>query len=187
MATSRTTSAPESVTSSGRTFLLVWLTQSFSIVGSFVTYFAIVLWLSAYRFPDPDQSADLAFALAALTIALALPALIGSPFIGVWVDRADRRRLMIGANLANAVVGAILATVAGPIVTWLQGHRIPRPAGAAIVLLGLVALGVLVLALVLGGIVEQSDQIKAAASNGLDKIESWFNDTGANGTSGTKM
>jgi predicted PurR-regulated permease PerM len=84
------------------------------------------------------------------------------------------------------VVGAILATVAGPLVTWFQRHRVPRPAGAAIVLLGLLALGVLILALVLGGIVEQSDQIKAAASEGLDKIESWFNDAGANGTSGTK-
>jgi predicted PurR-regulated permease PerM len=84
------------------------------------------------------------------------------------------------------VVGVILATVAGPLVTWFQRHRIPRPAGAAIVLLLLLALGVVVLALVLGGIVEQSDQIKAAASDGLDKIEGWFNDAGANGTSSTK-
>ncbi|TML21025.1 MAG: AI-2E family transporter, partial [Actinobacteria bacterium] len=84
------------------------------------------------------------------------------------------------------VVGAILATVAAPIVTWLQGHRVPRPAGAAIVLLGLLALGVLILALVLGGIVEQSAQIKTAASEALDKIEGWFNDAGANGTSSSK-
>ena len=84
------------------------------------------------------------------------------------------------------VVGAILATVAGPLVTWFQRHRIPRAAGAAIVLLLLLALGVVVLALVLGGIVEQSDQIKAAASDGLDKIEGWFNDAGANGTSSSK-
>src|SRR5712691_10903933 len=41
------------------------------------------------------------------------------------------------------VVGAILATVAGPLVTKMQGRRVPRPAGAAIVLLGLLALGVL--------------------------------------------
>jgi MFS family permease len=95
----------------GRTFLVVWLTQSFSIVGSFVTYFAIVLWLSAYRYAEDGQERQLAFVLAALTIALALPALVGSPFIGLWVDRADRRRLMIGANLANAAIGATLATI----------------------------------------------------------------------------
>src|SRR5262249_4576537 len=83
-------------------------------------------------------------------------------------------------------VGAILATVAGPLVTWFQQHRIPRPAGAAIVLLLLIALGVLIFALVVGGLVEQSDQIKAAASSALDKVEGWLNDAGANGTSQTR-
>jgi predicted PurR-regulated permease PerM len=71
-------------------------------------------------------------------------------------------------------------------VTWFERRRIPRPAGAAIVLLLLLSVGVLVLALVVGGIVEQSSQIKAAASHALDTIEGWFNDAGANGTSSTK-
>ncbi len=84
------------------------------------------------------------------------------------------------------VVGAILATVAGPLVTWLQQRRFPRPAGAAIVLLLLLAIGVLIFALVIGGLVEQSSEIKAAASEALDRIEGWLNDTGANGTSQTK-
>ena len=82
--------------------------------------------------------------------------------------------------------GAILATVAGPLVTWFERRRIPRPAGAAIVLLLLLSVGVLVLALVVGGIVEQSSQIRAAASHALDTIEGWFIDAGANGTSSTK-
>ena len=103
--------APSKRERGGRRFLLVWLTQSFSIIGSFVTYFAIVLWLAAFRYPAAGQNGELAFALAALTVALALPAVIGSPFIGLWVDRCDRRRLMIGANLANAAVGAALAGI----------------------------------------------------------------------------
>jgi hypothetical protein len=40
------------------------------------------------------------------------------------------------------LVGAILATVAGPLVTRMQRRRIPRAAGAAIVLLGLIGLGI---------------------------------------------
>jgi predicted PurR-regulated permease PerM len=84
------------------------------------------------------------------------------------------------------VVGAILATVAGPLVTKMQQRRIPRPAGAAIVLLGFVALGIVILLLVFGGIVEQSSEIKAAASKALDTIEGWAKDTGAGGTSGAK-
>jgi predicted PurR-regulated permease PerM len=85
------------------------------------------------------------------------------------------------------LVGAIIATVSGPIVTWLQRHKVPRAAGAAIVLLGVIALAVLIIALVIGGIFEQSDQIKAFASQSLDKIEGWFNDAGANGTSSSKQ
>jgi predicted PurR-regulated permease PerM len=79
------------------------------------------------------------------------------------------------------LVGLVLATVAGPLVTKMQ-QRIPRAAGAAVVLLGLLALGVVILLLVFGGIVEQSDEIKAAASKAADRIQGWVNDTGANGT-----
>ncbi len=81
------------------------------------------------------------------------------------------------------VTGAILATVAGPLVTKMHRHRVPRAAGAAIVLLGLLALAVVILLLVFGGIVDQSSDIKAAASEAVDKIEGWVNDAGAGGTS----
>jgi len=62
------------------------------------------------------------------------------------------------------LVGAILATVAGPLVTKMQRRRIPRAAGAAVVLLGLLALGVLIALLVFGGIVEQSSELTNAAA-----------------------
>jgi putative heme transporter len=84
------------------------------------------------------------------------------------------------------VVGAILATVAGPVVTKLQARRVPRAAGAALVLLALLALGMVIALLVFGGIVEQWSQIKSAGSEALDKVESWANDAGADGTSDAK-
>jgi predicted PurR-regulated permease PerM len=84
------------------------------------------------------------------------------------------------------IVGAILATVAGPLVTKMHRHRIPRAAGAAIVLLGLIALAVLIFLMVVGGIVEQSSEIKRSLSEAVDKIEGWVNDAGANGTSDVK-
>ena len=84
------------------------------------------------------------------------------------------------------LVGAILATVAGPLVRTMQSHRVPRAAGAAIVLLGLIALGVLIFLLVFGGIAEQSSEIEAGVSEAVDKAEGWVNDAGADGTSGAK-
>jgi predicted PurR-regulated permease PerM len=82
------------------------------------------------------------------------------------------------------VVGAILATVAGPLVTKMQKHGVPRAAGAAIVLLALVVLAFLIFLMVVGGIVEQSSEIKKSLSEAVDKIQSWVNSLGANGTSG---
>jgi predicted PurR-regulated permease PerM len=83
------------------------------------------------------------------------------------------------------VLGAILATVAGPLVTKMQ-RRMPRPAGAAIVLLGLLAITVVIALMVFGGIYEQSGEIKQSLSQAVDKIEGWINDAGAGGTSGVK-
>ena len=92
----------------------------------------------------------------------------------------------ISTILVPVLVGTIVAAVAGPLVDRLKRHGVPRAAGALLVLLLLLALGVVVLLLVLGGIVEQGDQIRTYASQALDKVEGWVNDAGADDTSGTK-
>jgi predicted PurR-regulated permease PerM len=84
------------------------------------------------------------------------------------------------------LVGAILATVAGPVVTTMQAHGLPRIAGAILVLLGFVAAGVVIFLLVFGGIAEQSSEIEASVSDGVDQVEGWINDAGANDTSDAK-
>ena len=92
----------------------------------------------------------------------------------------------ISTILVPVIVGTIAAAVAGPLVDALERRRVPRAAGAALVLLMLLALGVVVLLLVLGGIVEQGDQIRTYATQALDKAESWAKDASADGTSETK-
>jgi predicted PurR-regulated permease PerM len=84
------------------------------------------------------------------------------------------------------ILGGVIASVAAPLVSSLHARRVPRAVGGAAVVLGLIALGILILALVLGGIVEQSSEIKSALSEASDEIESWLNDAGANGTSDTQ-
>ena len=75
------------------------------------------------------------------------------------------------------VAATIVATVAMPIVTRLH-RRLPRVAAAAIVLLALVALGIVVLLVVLGGIKSQSSEISANASAAVDNLESWAKSLG---------
>ena len=82
-------------------------------------------------------------------------------------------------------LGAILATVAGPLVSKMQRHGLPRAVGAAIVLLGLIAIAVVIALMVFGGIYEQSDEIKASASQAVERVQGWMDDAGAGGTSDT--
>ncbi len=81
------------------------------------------------------------------------------------------------------IVGAILATVAGPAVRKMQARGLPRIAGAIVVLLGLIAVGVVVFLLVFGGIAEQSSEIEAGVSDAVGQVEGWINDAGVNDTS----
>src|SRR5437868_13274997 len=78
-----------------RTFLVVWITQSVSVFGSALTYFAINIWLTQTLYPRPDQKPQLALALSALGLAMALPMLVAGPIAGAWADRHDRKRTML--------------------------------------------------------------------------------------------
>jgi predicted PurR-regulated permease PerM len=82
-------------------------------------------------------------------------------------------------------LGAILATVAGPLVTKLQHRRVPRAAGAALVLLGMLVVTAVIALMVFGGLYEQSSEIKAAGSEAVDKVQGWMDDADAGGTSDT--
>ena len=92
--------------------------------------------------------------------------------------------LGLTSTIAEPVMmGAVLATVAGPVVTKMQQHGIPRIGGAILVLLALIALGVVIFLLVFSGIAEQSSEIEAGVSDGVDRVEGWVNDAGADDTS----
>src|SRR5829696_1175237 len=76
------------------------------------------------------------------------------------------------------ILAAVLGAVAGPVVGWLERHRVPRAGGAILVLLGLVAIGVLIFCLVFGGISAQSAEISAKMNQSLDRIQGWLSDVG---------
>ena len=76
------------------------------------------------------------------------------------------------------VVGGVVAIVASPGVSWLHRYHVPRALGALIVLLALVAIGVVILLLVLGGIVGESGKISAEVGAAAGKIQGWMQDVG---------
>ena len=84
-----------------RPFWLLWSGQALSLLGSQAVQFALIWWLT-----DLTRSAAV-LALASL-VGLLPPVLFG-PFIGVLVDRWDRRRVMLAADSASAAASAVLA------------------------------------------------------------------------------
>jgi putative heme transporter len=82
------------------------------------------------------------------------------------------------AIIGPVVAATIAATVAVPLVAWLERHRFPRAAGAAVVLLGLAALGALVIVIVIGGITSQAPEIKKHAQEAANTAEGWLKSAG---------
>ena len=76
------------------------------------------------------------------------------------------------------VTAAILASVLAPLVRWLARPRVPRGAGAAIVLLLIVVAGAALAVLVLSGISAQSSDINTQLQSAMTTIEGWMKDLG---------
>jgi predicted PurR-regulated permease PerM len=78
------------------------------------------------------------------------------------------------------VTAAILASVLAPLVRWLKGHGVPRGAGAAIVLLGIVVAGAGLAWLVIRGVSAQSSELNTQLQAAATKVEGWLKDLGVN-------
>lgn len=86
-----------------KTFITIWSGQIFSTLSSMTVGYAVIFWLSI-----ETKSAQV---LATATIASLLPQLLLGPFIGVLVDRLDRRSVMIAADLFIAACTSMIAVL----------------------------------------------------------------------------
>jgi predicted PurR-regulated permease PerM len=76
------------------------------------------------------------------------------------------------------ITAAILASVLAPLVRWLKRHGVPRGAGAAIVLLMIVAAGALIALLVLSGVSAESGELNSHLQSAATTVEGWLKDLG---------
>lgn len=93
-------------------FLVIWGGQVLSWIGSRVAMFALIWWLT-----DKTGSATV---LASATLAAMLPQILLGPVAGVYVDRLNRRMVMIAADGLIALVSLWLAIMfwTGQIQVW---------------------------------------------------------------------
>lgn len=103
-----------------RTFLIIWVTQSISMIGSMITYFALTIWATQVLYPLPEQKPELGMALAAMSIAFGIPAVVLAPIAGAWVDRHDRRLTMLTADLLMMLIAGTMTALimTGSLQLW---------------------------------------------------------------------
>ena len=76
------------------------------------------------------------------------------------------------------IAATVIAVVAGPLVSWLNGHGVPRLVGAILLLLALILVAVLVIYMVIKGITNETDGVKQHLDGAKEKIQDGLGDLG---------
>ncbi len=87
-----------------RDFFTIWTGQAISLITSAILQMAIIFYLT--------EKTGSAMVLSIASLVGFLPYAVFGPMIGVLVDRYDRKKIMIGADLIIAAGGAVLAMIA---------------------------------------------------------------------------
>src|SRR5215211_3452399 len=93
-------------------FVPLWVGQALSLLGSQLVQFSIIWYLT--------QKTNSATTLAIASMMGLLPQVLFSPFIGTWVDRGNRRLILIAADSTVALATLVLAILfaSGIIQVW---------------------------------------------------------------------
>ncbi|HNJ81496.1 MAG TPA: MFS transporter, partial [Methanoregulaceae archaeon] len=109
-----------------KVFAIIFSGQLVSTLSSYVVGYAVIFWLSV-----ETRSAEV---LAYATIASLLPQMVLGLFTGVFIDRWNRKRTMIFADLFIALCTLVLASlfwIAEPKVFYVYLLLMIRSAGMA--------------------------------------------------------
>lgn len=92
-------------------FAVIYTGQAFSILGSAAVQFAVIWWLTIQT--------ESAITLTIASLVAFLPNMLIGPFAGVWIDRYNRRTVMILADglvaVSSIILGAAFLLVETPL------------------------------------------------------------------------
>src|SRR4028119_1012058 len=129
-----------------RVFILIWLGQMVSLIGSGLTGFALGVWVY--------QRTGSVTQFALISLSATLPSIVISPIAGTLVDRWDRRWTMLlgdcGAGLSTLAIALLLLVgrlelwhiyLATSVSSTCSAFQYPAYAGATTLLVPLQHLG----------------------------------------------
>jgi len=91
-----------------KTFIIIWFGQLVSLVGTAMTRFALLIWTY--------QQSGNATSLALLGFFSFAPYVLISPVAGVWIDRLNRRWVMLATDLGAGLMTVLMLGL------YLTGH-----------------------------------------------------------------
>ncbi|MEO8208405.1 MAG: MFS transporter [Chloroflexota bacterium] len=94
-----------------RPFLLLWLSQLATQVGSNMVLYGLTVVVL--------EATNLSSAVSALFLTFLVPAVLLSAVAGVYVDRMDRRMVLVGTNILRAIVMVAIWAVGGNVTLIL--------------------------------------------------------------------
>jgi len=137
--------------------------------------------------PAPAEADYVEIDAAELTGVFAAPSWLRDVGLTAWL-LVGVTLFLVGAvwilSLTHTIVvpvitAAVVASVASPLVGWLGGHGVPRAVGAALLMLGIVAVGVLVVVMIVAGITSEVGSLDSHLSDAKNTIAGWLEDVGA--------
>ena len=140
---------------------------------------------------EPAQDELVEIDAAELSGVFAVPSWLRDIGLAAWL-LVGVTLLMVGIvwilSLTNVIVtpvltAAVVAAVASPLVGWLRRRGLPRSLSSALLLLGVVTLGVVVVVVIIAGVTSQSTGIAHQLSEATTKIEGWLKDLGVSADS----
>lgn len=107
-------------------FVVIYFGQAFSLLGSSAVQFAVIWWLTLHT--------ESAVTLTIASVIAYLPMIVIGPFAGVWIDRFNRRTVMIAADgfvaLGSAALGVVFLLDATPSVAFIYVALLLRGVGS---------------------------------------------------------
>lgn len=93
-----------------RNFALLWAGQSISVIGDFVFDTTLVLWIGTVVAKNQPWAP---LAISGVLLMASVPAFLVGPIAEVFVDRWDKRRTMLSADLLRTIIVALLLLITG--------------------------------------------------------------------------
>ena len=106
-----------------RNYAVLWGGQALSILGNTVFNTTLVIWIASQLAMGHSWAP---LAVSGVLLAAAIPAFLIGPFAGVFVDRMDKRRMMLAMDGLRAIISAVLILATGIIpLPFMPNGRLP--------------------------------------------------------------